>query len=249
MASIPGTSLTASSSSSSSSSSSGISNSINNSMSLAASAAAPTATIAASEGASLPIVVGCKLVDALATLRLSDASRESVKKLRLAYEREQQKQRRKEQQEAAEKRRIEKKREQEKAIESLPEEQRRKAQEAQEKKAAKEQRREQRQGIRRGLPPAATVWGTPKTLHATLERRPFRAPAASLSYEDLMAFSPSGVGGGPKGPPPAVLVWGLYRAGLPLLRSCRGAPGPGGPICRQRRGPLRPSPADSAGTP
>ncbi|KAL8272537.1 hypothetical protein Esti_003536 [Eimeria stiedai] len=130
----------------------------------------------------LPIVVGCKLVDALATLRLSEAadhcllgcigsslaaasphfrklqqqlslhallqSRESVKKLRLAYEREQQKQRRKEQQEAAEKRRIEKKREQEKAIESLPDEQRRKAQEAQEKKAVKEQRKEQRQGIR-----------------------------------------------------------------------------------------------------
>ncbi|KAL8450898.1 hypothetical protein Emag_003004 [Eimeria magna] len=106
----------------------------------------------------LPIVVGCKVVDALASLRLSDAqqlelcallqSRESVKKLRLAYEREQQKQRRKEQQEAAEKRRIEKKREQEKAIDNLPEEQRRKAQEAREKKAVKEQRKEQRQGIR-----------------------------------------------------------------------------------------------------
>ncbi|KAL8439896.1 hypothetical protein Efla_006515 [Eimeria flavescens] len=96
----------------------------------------------------LPIVVGCKLVDALASLRLSDAGRESVRKLRLAYEKEQQKHRRKEQQEAAERRRVEKKREQEKAVESLPEAQRRKAQEALEKKAAKDQRKEQRQGIR-----------------------------------------------------------------------------------------------------
>lgn len=96
----------------------------------------------------LPIVVACKLVDALASIRLSDSSRESVRKLRLAYEKEQQKHRRKEQQEAAEKRRIDKKKEQERALESLPEEQRRKAQEAHERKAIREQRKEQRQGIK-----------------------------------------------------------------------------------------------------
>lgn len=96
----------------------------------------------------LPIVVGCKLVDALANIRLSDPTREVVKKMRMAYEKEQQKHRRKEQQEAAEKRKIEKRKEQERALENLPEEQRRKAQEAQERRALREQRKEQRHGIR-----------------------------------------------------------------------------------------------------
>ncbi|OEH75559.1 transmembrane protein [Cyclospora cayetanensis] len=111
--------------------------------------------------ARLPVAVACKLVDALASLRLSDACRESVRKMRLTYEKEREKTRRKEQQEVsgchelqagrqgeAERRRQERKREEEKAIEKLPEEQRRKAQEAQAKKAAREQRREQRQGVK-----------------------------------------------------------------------------------------------------
>ncbi|XP_026191584.1 coiled-coil domain-containing protein 47 [Cyclospora cayetanensis] len=98
--------------------------------------------------ARLPVAVACKLVDALASLRLSDACRESVRKMRLTYEKEREKTRRKEQQEEAERRRQERKREEEKAIEKLPEEQRRKAQEAQAKKAAREQRREQRQGVK-----------------------------------------------------------------------------------------------------
>lgn len=96
----------------------------------------------------LPIAVACKIVDALANIRLSDSSRESVRKLRLAYEKEQQKHRRKELQEAAEKRRMEKKKEQERVLESLPEDQRRKVQEAQDRKAVRDQRKEQRQGIR-----------------------------------------------------------------------------------------------------
>lgn len=96
----------------------------------------------------LPVAVACKLVDAMASIRLSEASRESVRKLRLAYEKEQQKHRRKEQQEAAEKRKIEKKKQAERALDSLPEEQRRKALEAQERRAIREQRKEQRQGIR-----------------------------------------------------------------------------------------------------
>lgn len=96
----------------------------------------------------LPLALACKLVDALASIRLSDSSRESVRKLRLAYEKEQQKHRRKEQQEALERRKSEKKKEQQKALQNLPEEQRRKAEEAQERKAVREQRKEQRQGIR-----------------------------------------------------------------------------------------------------
>lgn len=96
----------------------------------------------------VPIIVGCKLVDALSNFRLTDPSRDVVKKMRMAYEKEQQKHRRKEQQQAAEKRKIEKRKEQERALESLPEEQRRKAQEAQERKAIRDQRKEQRHGIR-----------------------------------------------------------------------------------------------------
>ncbi|CDJ37685.1 hypothetical protein, conserved [Eimeria tenella] len=93
----------------------------------------------------LPVVLACKLVDMLATIRLSDANREAVRRMRLSYEKEQHKNRRKEQEEEAERRRQDKKKEQQKALERLPPEERKKAEEAQE---ARERKKSQRQGVK-----------------------------------------------------------------------------------------------------